>query len=68
MRIVARLDRHIEARALGRHVEEQPLVIDFKDIGAERPSMVRSAEADPAGRQWSAGTTRSGSRARVRAP
>src|SRR5215212_927832 len=35
MRGVARLDRNIEFGALGRHVEEQPAVIDLQDIGTE---------------------------------
>ena len=35
MRGVARFDRDVEPRALGRHVEEQPPVIDFEDVGAK---------------------------------
>ena len=69
MRGVARLDRDVEPRALGRHVEEQPPVIDFEDIGAELAERGRDlARARPAGRGWSGGTTRSGPRARARAP
>ena len=53
MGAVARLDRHVEPRALGRHIEKQPLVIDFEDIGAElaQPAS-RSGPARPAGREW----------------
>src|SRR5262245_57760798 len=32
---VAGLDGDVEPRALGRHVEEQPLVVDLEDVGAE---------------------------------
>src|SRR6185437_4647624 len=35
MRGVTRLDGDVELGALGRHVEQQPAVIDLKDIGAE---------------------------------
>ena len=35
MRAVARLDRDVELGALGRHVEEQPAVVDLEDVGAE---------------------------------
>src|SRR5665811_1777045 len=37
---VARLDRHVELGAFGRHVEEQPAVIDLQDVGAERAEPV----------------------------
>ena len=36
MRRVARLHRHVELGALGRHVEQPAPVVHFKDIGAER--------------------------------
>src|SRR5215468_3215427 len=35
MGAVAGLDRDIELGALGRHVEEQPVVIDFEDVDAK---------------------------------
>ena len=35
MSAVARLDRNIEPRALGRDVQKQPLVVDAEDIGVE---------------------------------
>src|SRR5262249_16567580 len=36
MRGVARLDGDVELGALGRNVEEQPMMIDGENIGAER--------------------------------
>ncbi len=49
VRGVARLDRHVELGALGRHVEEQPAVIDLQNIGAERaePGRDRAEHAGP---------------------
>src|SRR5262249_40583445 len=35
MAAVVRLHRNVEARALGRDVEKQPLVIDLENVGAE---------------------------------
>ena len=69
MRGVAGLDRDVEPRALGRHVEEQPPVIDLEDVGAEPAERRRDlAQAGPDGRRWSGGTTRCGCRVRARAP
>jgi hypothetical protein len=33
---VARFNRHIKLGPLGRHVEEQPAMVDFQDVGAKR--------------------------------
>ena len=33
---VARLDGDVELGALGRHIEQQPAVLDFQDVGAKR--------------------------------
>jgi hypothetical protein len=35
MGAVAGLQRDVQPRALGRHVEQEPLVADFQDVGAE---------------------------------
>ena len=35
MRPIARLHRHVELGALGRHVEKQPAMVDFENVGAE---------------------------------
>ena len=66
---VARFDCHVEPRALGRHIEKQATMIDFKNIGVEPARAAwRSDREFPAGRGWSAGTTQSGRCAPVRAP
>src|SRR5436309_388123 len=36
MGAVSGLDRDVDLGALGRHIEEQPVVIDLQNIGAER--------------------------------
>ena len=47
MRAVARLDRHVEARALRRHVEEQAPVVDLEDVGAELAEPGRDLASTP---------------------
>src|SRR5262245_26055239 len=56
MGAVARFHRNVDARALGRHVEKQPLVIDLEDVGAklaeprcdvsEHAGAIRNGEAE----------------------
>src|SRR5580704_7044835 len=48
MGAVAGLDRHVEARPLGRYVEEQPLVIDREDVRPQR-TKARGDDAEHAG-------------------
>ena len=69
VRGVARLDRDVELGALGRHVEQQPVVIEPPGCWRRaRRAASRSGRARRDGRGWSGGRRRCGCRARARAP
>ena len=68
MRGIARLDRHVELGALGRHVEKQPAVIDLEDVGAELAERVAITPSTPGRSEIVRRNDTIGSRAPARAP